>query len=105
MDKIHFHDAAREEYIESYFWYFERGRHIAEAFEREVDRALNILVEAPDLWPLYVGTWRRILLRRFPFALVYGKQDGIITIIAVMHTKRHPGYWKKRMLDVVPGFS
>jgi hypothetical protein len=36
MDKVIFHDAAREEYVESYCWYFERGCHIAEAFEHEV---------------------------------------------------------------------
>jgi len=45
MDKIIFHDAAREEFIESYYWYFERGRHIAEAFEHEVERALGALQE------------------------------------------------------------
>lgn len=105
MDKVKFHDAAREEYVESYCWYFERGCHIAEAFEREVERALGALMEAPECWPVYVGKWRRILLRRFPFALVYSHQAGIITVIAVMHTRRCPGYWKKRRIDVVPSLG
>ncbi len=103
MDRIDFHAAARQEYVESYAWYYERGSHIAEAFEHEVERALEVILEAPERWPLYVGRWRRILLRRFPFGIVYGRRNDGIVVIAVMHTKRRPGYWKQRTLDVVPG--
>lgn len=43
MDKPVIHDDARTEYIESYAWYHERGSHIAQAFEREIEHALEIL--------------------------------------------------------------
>ena len=52
MHKPVIHDDARAEYIESYVWYHERGRHIAEAFEREVEHALEALYEFPDRWPV-----------------------------------------------------
>lgn len=55
MDEPVIHDDARAEYIESYAWYHERGSHIAEAFEREVEHALAALYEFPDRWPVYVG--------------------------------------------------
>ena len=55
MHKPVIHDDARAEYIESYVWYHERGRHIAEAFEREVEHSLEALYEFPDRWPVYVG--------------------------------------------------
>jgi plasmid stabilization system protein ParE len=105
MGKVIFHDAAREEFVESFCWYFERGGNIAEAFEHEVERALGLLLEAPERWSVYVVKWRRILLRRFPFALIYSHQAGVITVIAVMHTRRRPGYWKKRKIDVVPSLG
>ena len=101
MHKLFIHDDARTEYIESYAWYSERGGHIAEAFEREVEHALEALQEVPDRWPVYVGTWRRMLLRRFPFGIVYGVMDNQIVVIAIMHTRRKPGYWKNRMFDVL----
>ena len=69
MDKPFIHEDARAEYVESYVWYHERGSHIAEAFEREVEHALQSLLNSPDRWPVYVGRWRRILLRRFPFGI------------------------------------
>lgn len=102
MNKLLVHDDARAEYVESYVWYHERGSHIAEAFEREVEHAIELLADFPDRWPLYVGSWRRVLLRRFPFGLVYGVRDNRIVVIAIMHTRRKPGYWKNRMLDVLP---
>ncbi len=102
MDKPVIHDDARAEYIESYVWYHERGPHIAEAFEREVEHAIAALYEFPDRWPVYIGKWRRILLRRFPFGIVYGVMGNQIVIVAIMHTKRKPGYWKDRMFDVLP---
>lgn len=102
MNNIIFHDEAREEYVESYIWYFERGVHIADAFEHELERAMKAVLEKPERWPVYIGTWRRALLRRFPFGIIYGMRDGMLIIIAVMHTRRRPGYWKNRLLDVMP---
>lgn len=98
MDRLIFHDAAREEYVASYVWYFERGGHIAEAFEHEVERALSVIRETPGRWPKYGDNWRRVLLRRFPFAVVYGIHGGVIVVMAVMHTKRRPGYWQNRTI-------
>jgi len=49
---------------------------------------------------VYGGKWRRILLRRFPFGVVYGVMDDQIVVVAIMHTRRKPGYWKNRMFDV-----
>lgn len=99
MDKPLIHDDARAEYIESYVWYHERGAHIAEAFEREVEHALDTLQKFPERWSVYVGRWRRILLRRFPFGIVYGIIDNQIVVVAIMHTRRKPGYWKNRIFD------
>lgn len=105
MDKPVIHEDAQAEYVESFVWYHERGNHIAEAFEREVEHALGALQETPDRWPVYAGTWRRILLRRFPFGIVYGVMDDQIVVIAIMHTRRKPGYWKNRLFDVLPNMN
>lgn len=102
MDNPFIHEDARAEYVESYVWYHERGSHIADAFEREVENALESVRNYPDRWPAYVGRWRRILLRRFPFGIVYGVMDNMIVVVAVMHTSRKPGYWRKRIFDVLP---
>ena len=98
MDGINvlLHPDAMEEYIASYAWYHERGPHLAEAFEHEIERAIRLIVEAPERWPLYLGKHRRVLVRRFPYSLVYTIIKGDIFILAVAHGHRRPGYWRKR---------
>jgi hypothetical protein len=40
--EIIFHPEASEEYAAAYAWYHERGSHLAEAFERETERAVPV---------------------------------------------------------------
>lgn len=39
---------------------------------------------------------RRSLVGRFPYQVVYRLQPNEITIVAVAHMKRRPGYWTRR---------
>lgn len=57
---------------------------------------MSRIVEAPDRWPMYTHGTRRYLLRRFPFSVVYRVSGIAITVVAVVHGKRRPGYWKSR---------
>ena len=95
-NNVFFHPDAMEEYITSYAWYHERGLHLAEAFDHEIERSLRFIVEAPERWPVYRSKYRRILVRRFPFSLIYNRNEKGIFIIAVAHGHRRPGYWKNR---------
>ena len=40
-----------------------------------------------------VRTWP---LKRFPYTLVYRVAGETITVIAVAHQSREPGYWERR---------
>jgi ParE toxin of type II toxin-antitoxin system, parDE len=94
-----FHPEAADEYANSYAWYCEKVRHVAEAFEREVKRSLRLIATYPMRWPVYRGQYRRIMVRRFPFSLVYGSFEGHLVIVAVAHGSRRPGYWRDRKLS------
>jgi hypothetical protein len=68
---ILFHPEASDEYAASYAWCYYRGAHVADIFEREVNRSLRLIVDYPRRLPVYRGKYRRIMVRRFPFSLVY----------------------------------
>jgi hypothetical protein len=40
---------------------------------------------------------RRVLLDRFPYALVFIADEHELQVLAVAHHKRSPGYWHGRM--------
>ena len=67
-------------------------------FDAEVDRALAQIMQAPQRWAIGPHSTRRFLLKQFPFTLIYREQPSAdIQIVAVAHTSRKPGYWKRRL--------
>jgi toxin ParE1/3/4 len=78
-------------------WYRERSSEAGVAFLVEVIEAFDTIARAPETWPDYLYGTRRYLLRHFPFAVVYLADPDVVTIVAVAHSKRKPGYWKKRV--------
>ncbi|HXE53440.1 MAG TPA: type II toxin-antitoxin system RelE/ParE family toxin [Tepidisphaeraceae bacterium] len=93
---IGFHPAALAEAVAAAAWYRERSVKAAAAFEAEIAHAMERIAAAPDRYPPYVDESRRILLRRFPFAIIYRLNADRIEIVAVAHGRRRPGYWRNR---------
>ncbi|MFW5751753.1 MAG: hypothetical protein ACOCW8_00290 [bacterium] len=62
----------------------------------EVYSAIQRAVAHPKAWSSLEGEIRRVLIRRFPYGVLYTeKKDGLF-ILAVMHLHRDPEYWKTR---------
>ena len=90
------HPEALEEAQAAYLWYSERSKDAGDSFIAELDRALDQVIERPQTWPSYLHSTQRYLLRRFPFSVIYRLKDQEVQVIAVVHAKRRPGYWKHR---------
>ena len=69
-----FHPEAADEYAEALQWYEERGAALAATFVKEIARSLRLIRATPDRWPRYGARHRRILVRRFPYSLIYLRQ-------------------------------
>lgn len=92
-----FEPAAAEEFAAATGWYCEQARaKIAEAFAGEVRRTMRLVGDFHELGALGVAGTRRLLLRRFSFALVYRIEPDVLRVIALAHQKRRPDYWRKR---------
>jgi toxin ParE1/3/4 len=40
---------------------------------------------------------RRVLLERFPYAVVFIETEEVVHVIAIAHFRREPGYWRDRV--------
>jgi plasmid stabilization system protein ParE len=87
---------AEQEAHAAFLWYLERSERAAVAFEREIERAIERIGEAPTTYPIVDGELRRCLLDRFPYALLYAIGLTAVQVIAVAHLHRRPGYWTRR---------
>lgn len=94
---LEFHPEALAELERAKAWYSTQRRGLGEAFFQEITTAISRIREAPNTWPEYQRGTRRFLVHRFPFAVIYGQRSTGLLVVAVMHLKRRPGYWKERL--------
>jgi plasmid stabilization system protein ParE len=93
----HFHPEAEEEFLGAIDWYEEHEENLGFDFAREVYDAIGRAAERPKAWPVLDGEVRRCQTRRFPYGVLYSEEPNGISILAVMHLHRDPGYWKHRL--------
>ena len=91
-----FHPEAADEAQAAVDWYAKRSIRAAQRFLEELEIAIAGIEQAPDRWPRFDGEARRVLLRRFPYLVIYRVLPDRIEILAVAHGRRRPGYWRDR---------
>jgi toxin ParE1/3/4 len=94
---IHFHRLADRELAGAQHWYARLSQQTAQRFADEVEDAVQRIAAAPLQWPVYQGNDRWVQVHHFPYVLYYrlvGPND--VVIMAVAHTARRPGYWRRR---------
>jgi plasmid stabilization system protein ParE len=92
-----FHPEAANEFAEAVRFYKKRGCNLGQRFSREVRATIKKVVETPQRWRVFDKDVRRCLVRVFPYFVLYTIEPEFILIIAVMHSKGEPGYWKHRL--------
>lgn len=95
--KVEFRPEARQELVDAAQWYAaEGGANVAVQFSWALERALQLIGEMPQLGSAYGRHLRAWPLKRFPYTLVYRVQGEVLTVVAVAHQSRAPGYWAGR---------
>ena len=96
MPNIIFHPDVALEVRASYTWYEGQAVGLGEDYLSELESAYQTIVELPNTWPMFQQNYRRYLLSKFPFSVIYRSNGKFIFVVAVMHNHRKPGYWLNR---------
>ena len=97
--RLIYHPDAEAELIEAAQFYEERVSKLGAQFLGAVDRAIGVILEAPDRWNIIEADIRGYLMPRFPYAIYYRVMQDHIRILAFKHHSRHPTYWRYRVAD------
>lgn len=102
MRRVKFHPAAALDAEEAAVWYEGERAGLGNDFARELAAAIALLGQKPDAGVRYPHVRirrnvKRILLKRFPFDLIYFEGTDAVVIVAVAHHSRRPGYWRARL--------
>ena len=82
---------------EAFEWYEKQRRGLGDEFLDSLQGAIDWTVDHPHAHPVMHRGTRRVLVRRFPYALFYQVNAGQIVVIACMHIHRNPRGWQFRL--------
>jgi len=92
-----FDPAALDEFKESVTFYEECQPGLGSRFIAAVEQAISQIRSNPLRFPPLEASIRKCRVSRFPFAIIFREGVEKIEIIAVMHLRREPNYWRKRV--------
>ncbi len=102
MKPVRFAAEAVQELADAAAWYESRQAGLGAKFLEEVNQAQQAVGTRLHSFPRLAHPAtdlqiRRVLLARFPYALVVLELEYDLRILAVAHLKRHPDYWLNRL--------
>jgi toxin ParE1/3/4 len=77
-------------------WYARKSPAAGKRFVASLRAAMRLVREAPERWVEFQPGIRRVMLKKFPYAVVYTVTPERVLVLAVMHSSRHPAYWHGR---------
>ena len=96
MLEIEFHPDVAKEIKSSYQWYQSQTEGLGQDYLSELESSFQTIRELPFTWPKFQNGFRRFLLSKFPFSVIYQSNENTVFVVAVMHNSRKPGYWNQR---------
>src|SRR5688500_11430535 len=96
MAKLRIHSGADADFFEGYQYYAERSQDIAERFDDQVRAAIERVAAHPMGGTALDETYRFYSLKNYPHLVVYRCDGDVVTVIAIYHPSREPGYWQSR---------
>jgi plasmid stabilization system protein ParE len=88
---------AESDISDAYSWYEGRLSGLGSEFIDCIDDAINSILLNPESYAVALKNIRRILIRRFPYAVYYLYEESVIVVLAVFHFKRNPKSWFQRL--------
>lgn len=88
---------AEAELQETIDYYNMQSEGLGFEFALEVKDTISRIVLYPRAWTPLSNRTRRCRTKRFPYALVYQVREDFVLIVAVMHLRKDPEYWKTRV--------
>jgi len=88
---------AVQDITDAYAWYENQQPGLGEEFLRCVEACLLAMKRNPDMYAVIHETYRRALVRRFPYAIFYEHHKSTITVYSVFHSSQDPRKWRNRL--------
>jgi plasmid stabilization system protein ParE len=88
---------AQRDLEEAREWYEARSEGLGERFLGNVEDCFRRIQSMPEMHQCVFETYRRALVRTFPYSIFYEFADETVTVYAVFHNSQDPNKWRSRL--------
>ena len=79
--------------------YFDEQRDgLGHRFEQDLIQTITFVTDHPFTGMALTSNVRKFRLRTFRYNIIYVVDGDELVIVAVAHHRRHPGYWRGRLI-------
>jgi plasmid stabilization system protein ParE len=97
MFEIVIHESAEDELNAAAVFYESRETDLGKEFLEELAQAFQSITAHAFYYSIHFDEYRRYLMARFPYGVVYRIEGRRVLVFAVTHLRRRPGYWRDRV--------
>jgi hypothetical protein len=94
--RLIYHPDAEGELVAAAQYYERRVGALGVQFLDDADRAVSLILGAPERWRIIEEGIRIYAMPRFPYTIYYRAFSDHVHILAFKHHSRHPDYWRYR---------
>jgi plasmid stabilization system protein ParE len=87
---------AEADALQAFRWYNEQRPGLGQEFLAEVESAIESIRSNPEASRKLYREYRRVLTRRFPYAIFNAVHAQRAVVFAILHTARDPRLWRQR---------
>ena len=97
MRTFRFLPEARLELLQQIEYYASVREGLGVRFEQAVSDVVRRAVAHPEQGASRARDTRRMLVKKFPFSVIYRVTGDVVLIVAVADSRRRPDYWAPRV--------
>lgn len=97
MRELQIRPEAYQELLEAQEWYEQRAPGLGLEFARAVDAAMARAIRMPLAYPRVEEEFRHVVLRRFPYSIIYHVTESEFIVISCFHHRRQPKPWSENI--------
>ncbi|MGE4418751.1 MAG: type II toxin-antitoxin system RelE/ParE family toxin [Sulfurimonas sp.] len=71
-------------------YYFDLSPKLEKRFLSYIDKQFNNILNSPNLYQYETKTSQKVVMKKFPYIIIYEQYEDIIMILAIFHTKQNP---------------
>ena len=88
---------AKDDLDEAYNWYESNEIGLGDRFLNYIQDGLSLIRQHPETFPVCASNFRRALISKFPFEIIYKNEGNRIVIYSVFNCSQNPQKWKSRI--------